>query len=63
MSRMEHSTVSPQAAAEPRRTHAAADTNERDVPHFRSLRVPGLVSGPLLATWLRKPFRRKAIHS
>lgn len=55
---MERSTISQPPIAGPGRTQATdADTNERD-PQIRSLRVPGLVSGPLLAARLRKLFRR-----
>jgi len=47
---MEHPTVSQPAAV--------ADTDERDIPHFRSLITPGLMSVPPMPAWLRKLFGR-----
>jgi hypothetical protein len=35
------------------------DMNERELPHFESLTLPGLFKGPILPEWMRKPFRRK----
>jgi hypothetical protein len=55
---MEHSTASQPPAADPRGTQADADTNERDLPHFRSLTMPGLAKGPIIPAWLHKFFRR-----
>jgi hypothetical protein len=59
MSAMEHSTVSQPPAADPLRTQTDGDTDERDLPHFRSLTMPGLAKGPILPVWLTKRFRRK----
>ena len=41
---------------------AVADTDERDLPHFRSLITPGLMSVPPVPAWLRKLFQRVGIH-
>lgn len=60
MKSMEHSTAARQPVADRRRTQAdSANTDGRDILHFESLRVPGLMSVPLFIAWLRKPFRRK----
>jgi hypothetical protein len=59
---MEHYAAGRPPASDPRPTQAAsADTDEetRDIPHFESLRVPGLFSASaLLPEWLRRRFRR-----
>jgi len=43
-------------------TQAGPATDDRYVPHFRSLTMPGLAKGPILPAilpeWLRKLFRR-----
>ena len=61
---MEHSTTSQpptanQSEIAQRRTQAAAATDERDRPHFRSLTMPGLAKGPIFPAWLHRLFRRK----
>jgi hypothetical protein len=58
---MEHHTTDRPPASDPRRTQAAGDDIDeetRDLPHFRSLKVPGLMSGPILPK-LMQLFRRK----
>jgi hypothetical protein len=60
---MEHSSTSTLSAAGPHGPQTDAATDERYIPHFRSLTMPGLAKGPILPVWLRKPFRRKATHS
>jgi len=54
---MEHTTNTPSAAGTPSPQTDTA-TDERYIPHFRSLTMPGLAKGPILPTWLRKLFRR-----
>jgi hypothetical protein len=45
------------AAADPRPWQAIdADMDERDRPYFRSLTMPGLEKGPILALWSRPIF-------
>ncbi len=63
MSAMEHSTISQPSAADPPRTEASAATNERELPHFRSLTMPGLAKGPILPAWLRKIFQPTSTHA
>jgi hypothetical protein len=62
MNYMEHHTTDRPPASDPRRTQAAGDDTDeetRDLPHFRSLKVPGLFSASaLLPAWLRRHFRR-----
>ena len=60
MKPMERSTPSQPPAADPRLTQAAAaDADEQDLPHIRSLITPGLFSASaLLPEWLRRRFRR-----
>jgi hypothetical protein len=59
MTAMEHSTISTPPAAVARGPQTDDPTDERYIPHFRSLITPGVASGPLLPEWLRKRFRRK----
>jgi hypothetical protein len=62
MSYMEHHTTDRPPASGPRHMQATSDDIEeetRDLPHFRSLKVPGLFSASaLLPAWLRRHFRR-----
>jgi hypothetical protein len=45
-------------------TNADADVDERDIPHFRSLILPDLVSADaLIPEWLRRLFRRTDTHA
>ncbi len=55
---MEHPTISTPSAPGARGPEADAGTDEPYIPHFRSLTMPGLGSGPILPAWLRKLFRR-----
>jgi hypothetical protein len=55
---MEHSTVSTPSTASVRGPQTDAVTDERYIPHFRSLTMPGLVKGPILPAWLSKLFHR-----
>jgi len=58
---MKHPTVS-QPAAVVDTNERVADTDERDIPHFRSLITPGLMSVPPVPAWLRKLFQRADAH-
>jgi hypothetical protein len=55
---MERSTITTSSVAGSRGLQTDAATDERYVPHFRSLTMPGLAKGPILPEWLRKLFRR-----
>jgi hypothetical protein len=58
---MEHPTVN-QPAAVAKTDERVAETDERDIPHFRSLITPGLMSVPPVPAWLRKLFKRRDIR-
>ncbi|MGH2904808.1 MAG: hypothetical protein ACRDK7_14690 [Solirubrobacteraceae bacterium] len=60
MSYMEHPPASQPYSADQGLAQDKTDTDDRDIPHFESLILPGLVSIPPMPAWLRKLFRRKA---
>jgi hypothetical protein len=60
MSYMEPSTAKRLPVSDsPHKQATDVDMNERELPHFESLTLPGLFKGPILPEWMRKPFRRK----
>jgi hypothetical protein len=63
MSPMERSTISRTSSADSPHTETNATTSERELPHFRSLTMPGLMKGPLIPAWLRKIFQATGKHA
>jgi hypothetical protein len=67
MSAMEPSITSQQPAADPSRTRTHTDTDEPYTRHFRSVKMPGVASGPILpesvSKFFRKRFRRTDTHA
>ena len=59
MKGMEHSTIGTPSAPDARGPQTDAATDERYIPNFRSLTMPGLAKGPILPAWVHKLFRRK----
>jgi hypothetical protein len=64
MSIVKPSTTSRTPIADPSRVRPGVGADEPYVPHFKSLNMPGVASGPLLPeplrAYFRKRFRRKS---
>jgi hypothetical protein len=64
MSAMKAPATSQPSAADrskidPHRTRIGDGTGEAYVRHFKSVKMPGVASSPILPEWLRKRFRER----
>jgi hypothetical protein len=56
---MKPPTTGQPPAADPNRTETGTDTGKPYVPHFKSVKMPGVAKGPILPEWLSTYFRKR----